>query len=145
MKCDVCSAEFAESDLIAIEGRRVCGGCKPLVLQQLREGVLTPMADLLGALRGEGELGFGELLATTWNARSVAWKLTGLVCITLIPVVLVTVAFMFAPESPAISFFSNVLIDLLCAFGTVGTVVLFLNLEAVDRNTSGVTVEPPTN
>lgn len=38
-KCSECKNEFAVSELVPIKGRYVCGGCKPIVLQKISEGV----------------------------------------------------------------------------------------------------------
>jgi uncharacterized RDD family membrane protein YckC len=40
--CSECGRSFSEDELIEIEGRPVCAGCKPIVVQKLKEGVLTP-------------------------------------------------------------------------------------------------------
>jgi uncharacterized RDD family membrane protein YckC len=37
--CDECGMEFSDEELIRIGDVRVCAGCKPLVVQRLREGV----------------------------------------------------------------------------------------------------------
>jgi hypothetical protein len=47
--------------------------------------------------------------------------------------ILIEVGIMFAPELGVISFASSVLTDLCFAFTSVGTVVLFLNLDAIHR------------
>lgn len=35
--CSMCGKEFGSDELIEFEGRKVCGGCKPLFLQQIKE------------------------------------------------------------------------------------------------------------
>jgi len=38
-KCDECGMEFSDEELIRIGDVRVCAGCKPIIVQRLREGV----------------------------------------------------------------------------------------------------------
>ena len=38
--CDECGMEFSDEELIRIGDVRVCAGCKPLIVQKLREGVI---------------------------------------------------------------------------------------------------------
>lgn len=77
-----------------------------------------------------------------WN---VALKLIGLTVLVIIPSALVAVPLAFAPDSAATTFLGDVVIDLVCSFATVGTIVLFLNLEAVDRFTGRGVPAPPGN
>jgi uncharacterized RDD family membrane protein YckC len=39
--CSECGNHFQSDDLVEIEGRNVCAGCKPLILQKLKEGTLA--------------------------------------------------------------------------------------------------------
>ncbi len=41
MECSVCSARCAADSMIRLEGHWVCGACKPVFLQRLREGAAT--------------------------------------------------------------------------------------------------------
>lgn len=43
-KCSSCGGWFGRDDLISLSGMRICGGCKPAVLQRLREGVPVAVA-----------------------------------------------------------------------------------------------------
>ncbi|GEM_PF-1193494 len=102
MNCDVCSVELAESDLIDIEGRQVCGSCKPLVVQQLKEGCLPPPLLPLGdhPVENGGEpLRFGSLMVLTWKMLWQDWRaILGITLLAAIPVnVLLELA---APISP---------------------------------------------
>lgn len=45
--CRECGKEFAADDLVSVGGVRVCGGCKPLLIQRLRQGVM-PAGDGTG-------------------------------------------------------------------------------------------------
>ncbi|MGB0581625.1 MAG: hypothetical protein ACPGVU_18155 [Limisphaerales bacterium] len=36
--CDECGKFFESNDLISLNGRHICGGCKPTVVQQMQEG-----------------------------------------------------------------------------------------------------------
>jgi uncharacterized RDD family membrane protein YckC len=40
--CAECGNTFVRDDLVAIAGASVCGGCKPLYLQRMREGAMLP-------------------------------------------------------------------------------------------------------
>jgi uncharacterized RDD family membrane protein YckC len=42
--CAECGGTFAPDELIALGGRNICAGCKPLALQKLREGIVVPTA-----------------------------------------------------------------------------------------------------
>jgi len=42
--CSQCGLPFPQDEVVPINGQWVCAGCKPLVLQQLREGVGGPAA-----------------------------------------------------------------------------------------------------
>lgn len=91
MTCDVCSAEFVESDLIDIEGRQVCGSCKPLVVQQLKEGCLPPPPSLpMGdhPVENGGEpLRFGSLMVLSWKMLWEDWRaILGITLLAAIPV-----------------------------------------------------------
>jgi hypothetical protein len=37
--CGVCGQAFAETDTIVLGGRRVCAGCKPMMVQRMQEGL----------------------------------------------------------------------------------------------------------
>jgi len=40
LTCDICSSQFAHDDVIKLHDKMVCAKCKPLYLQQIREGVV---------------------------------------------------------------------------------------------------------
>ncbi len=42
VQCDSCGRFFDPSDVIDISGHRICGGCKPQVLQRLQQGGALP-------------------------------------------------------------------------------------------------------
>lgn len=45
-RCVLCEGMFATEDMIQIDGRSVCAGCKPVLLQQLKEGVPPPNSEI---------------------------------------------------------------------------------------------------
>ncbi len=61
--CSVCGKGFTEDQIIRFGPTIVCGGCKPIFLQQLREGASTG-----GAGASAGTLSSAELLAADYSA-----------------------------------------------------------------------------
>ncbi len=59
--CSVCGKGFAEDQIIRFGPTIVCGGCKPVFLQRLREGATTPTN------ASAGTLSTAELLATDYE------------------------------------------------------------------------------
>ena len=43
----MCGKEYAPDELIEFEGRKVCGGCKPIFLQQIKENAEISGAEVL--------------------------------------------------------------------------------------------------
>jgi len=75
-----------------------------------------------------------SLVRGRWWA--VMWRLIGLVGLSMLPMIVLEVAIAFAPESAALSYTSYLAADLFYTFVSVGSTVLFLNLEAIQRRTS---------
>jgi uncharacterized RDD family membrane protein YckC len=42
VRCAECGRTFPSNEVVTIEGRAVCAGCKPLAMQRLKEGVALP-------------------------------------------------------------------------------------------------------
>ncbi len=61
--CSVCGQGFTEEQVIRFGPTIVCGGCKPVFLQRLREGATTG-----GAVSSAGTLTSAELLAADYSA-----------------------------------------------------------------------------
>lgn len=102
MNCRVCGQPTAEGDLVLIEERWVCGGCKPTVVQQIREGCVDEGVDVLPSSFGERILGYGELLKTTWRICRQDWlAILGLVLLVAIPINLILTA--VAPDYSAMT------------------------------------------
>ncbi|MDR3402472.1 MAG: TraR/DksA C4-type zinc finger protein [Chthoniobacter sp.] len=72
MDCEVCHAEVPDDDLIVLEGRRVCMACKPLVVQQIKEGCLPPMPSAPIEV-SDHELGLPELAWKAWLICRQDW------------------------------------------------------------------------
>lgn len=47
--CSLCNQSLPADELISVEGRRVCAGCKPILLQRLKEG--APMGGMNAKLQ----------------------------------------------------------------------------------------------
>lgn len=77
MKCDVCSRDEPADEMIAFEGRWICAACKPVFVQQLREGVLPPQAPPLPEGFDERMLGFGELVGLSGRLIRQGWLTMG--------------------------------------------------------------------
>ncbi|MEP6672703.1 MAG: hypothetical protein ABJF10_26300 [Chthoniobacter sp.] len=75
-----------DDDLIVLEGRRVCPACKPLVVQQLKEGCLPPMPSALPIELAEYEFGYWELIKKTWSICRQDWPaIVGLQLLVSLP------------------------------------------------------------
>lgn len=79
IRCSACQQLFAPADTIEITGQRVCSQCKPIVLQQLQEG-LIPVTSAAPAGTETGVLSEAELLARDYTvdatgALAEAWEL----------------------------------------------------------------------
>lgn len=78
--CNRCQQLFSVEDTVEIAGRRYCGACKPLALQQLSEGG-APLPGASALLGGEaGTLSEAEFLARGYSmdatsALTEAWEL----------------------------------------------------------------------
>ena len=46
--CSQCGGTFPEDQVIAFEDRMICGSCKPMFVQQLKEGVAMPLSTAFG-------------------------------------------------------------------------------------------------
>lgn len=88
MRCDVCAAELAASDLITIEERQVCASCKPTIVQQLLEGCLPTVPAGVHPVENNGELlPFGGLVAVSWKLFRQDWfAILALALLTSVPV-----------------------------------------------------------
>lgn len=49
VRCSECAQVFADDEVVRIEGLNVCGDCKPLLVQKLREGIRPAGAGLVYA------------------------------------------------------------------------------------------------
>ena len=143
--CSQCGKLFNTADTILIKNSRVCAGCKPLVLQKIKEGVSAGIArtsDLYGSLEkgitGKYEINVGEIISEAWQltkgsklvivgALLITWVISAVVQqIISIPV---TILFgvlaatfektMGAPESAAILVTGMVMFSMLLGFGSV--------------------------
>jgi hypothetical protein len=74
VNCSACGRSFPDDELIQFEGRSICVACKPVFVQELREGCLTPSAEALPDGFDARVLGMGELLAISWRLFQRDWR-----------------------------------------------------------------------
>src|SRR5262245_40873592 len=81
VRCAGCQQLFPVEDTLEIPGRRICAACKPLFLQQMREGLLIPSQIAAGLDAVPANLTEQEFLARDYSidavgAVSESWELT---------------------------------------------------------------------
>jgi len=72
LRCSRCQQWFLPEELLELSGRRVCGACKPLLLQQLREGVAVPGGAGVALEEVPGTLSEEEFLARDYSLDAVS-------------------------------------------------------------------------
>ncbi len=72
--CSECGKDYNQSDMIRIDNALVCAGCKPLVLQKIKEGVkigagsrLKDYGSLEKGLQGNYDLSVSDLISEAWQ------------------------------------------------------------------------------
>lgn len=84
--CQICGAEVGDDDHIVLEGRRICTGCKPLVLQQIMEGGRTALPTSEPIELADHEFRFWELLQKSWAICRQDWPvILGLKILVSVP------------------------------------------------------------
>jgi uncharacterized membrane protein len=73
--CTNCGNSFPQDELIELEGQQICGICKPIVLQKLKEGaVATDSGSLEKGIAGHYSFQIGEVLSEAWEKTNGAKK-----------------------------------------------------------------------
>jgi hypothetical protein len=67
MNCHRCGQPASEDELILFEERWICAACKPVVVQELKEGCSVAVADPLPE-------GFEERMLSFWTLVSLSWR-----------------------------------------------------------------------
>jgi hypothetical protein len=95
--CSECGQAFAPEDLVLLGGRDVCAGCKPILLQRLREGAAPPVGgrqrrplpvnpqDLIAEIRARDyRIDLGQILPRTWKLyRANFWPCVGATAVVM--------------------------------------------------------------
>ena len=137
VRCDRCQQSFPMAETIEISGQRVCASCKPLWIQQVREGLVDPAGGTPAV--AEGVLSEEQFLARdytidvvgslteAWELMSRRWTVVWLGC------VLVWVAFIgisavlgVLQMLPFVGIVSSVVSTLITAWVVAGHASLFL-------------------
>src|SRR6266849_2025878 len=72
--CSECGKRFPPDQVISYGGRWVCGACKPIFLQRMREGVALPAAGPRGTA-SEADLLARDYVVDVGGCLSRAWEL----------------------------------------------------------------------
>lgn len=117
MRCEVCTREVVEDELVNVGNRSVCVLCKPLAIQEIKEGVDT--GDAAPIAFGGSMFAYGHFLQLSWNLWRKDWlAMVSLAALASLPscLALILVEFQLVkdPESllfkrQLVSFFEAVL------------------------------------